>query len=95
MNARARISSKGQLVVPKSVRDEHGWGEGTELEFVESGAGVLLQQVAAHDPRFPPITWEEFMSRRIRTTVPFPTDEEIDQTMLAEAARKFDEETGG
>lgn len=27
-------SSKGQIVLPKSVCDEHGWAPGTELEAV-------------------------------------------------------------
>jgi len=30
-----KLSSKGQVVLPKSVRDQHGWGEGTEF-VVES-----------------------------------------------------------
>ena len=45
MNARTKLSSKGQLVIPKTVRDAHGWKEGTEFEFVENERGVLLQPV--------------------------------------------------
>lgn len=93
MNARARMSSKGQIVVPKSVRDAHGWGEGTEFEFVETGRSVSLIAVEAFDPRFPPITWEEFEASRIKIDR-FPTDEEIDQTMLDEAGRRFDATRG-
>ncbi len=89
MNARAKMSSKGQIVVPKSVRDEHGWGEGMEFEFIESGKGVLVQPVDEFDPRFPPITMEEFLSRSLKIDR-FPTDEEIEETLLAEAARRFD-----
>lgn len=90
MNARAKMSSKGQIVVPKSVRDAHGWGEGTELEFVEKGKGVLVTPVEDFDPRFPPITWEEFERHRVKISRPFPTDKEIDDAMLAEAKRRFD-----
>lgn len=90
MNARAKMSSKGQLVVPKSVRDAHGWGEGTEFEFIEKGKGVLVQPVEQHDPRFPPTSMEELLARRIRIAQPFPTDQEIEETLLAEAARRFD-----
>jgi AbrB family looped-hinge helix DNA binding protein len=89
MNARAKMSSKGQIVVPKSLRDAHGWGAGTEFEFVESGKGVLVQPVQEFDPRFPPITIEEFLASRIKIDRPFPTDEEIEETLLAEAARRF------
>jgi AbrB family looped-hinge helix DNA binding protein len=90
MNARARMSSKGQIVVPKQLRDAHGWGAGTEFEFVESGKGVLVQPVQEFDPRFPPISTEEFLASRIKIDRPFPTNEEIEETLLAEAARRFD-----
>ena len=53
MNAGHKMSSKGQIVVPKTLRDAHGWGAGTEFEFVESGKGVLVQPVEEFDPRFP------------------------------------------
>ena len=90
MNARAKMSSKGQIVVPKSVRDAHGWGAGTELEFVDSGKGVLVRPAQKLDPRFPPITIEEFLARRIKVDKPLPNDREIDEILLAEAARRFD-----
>jgi AbrB family looped-hinge helix DNA binding protein len=90
MNARAKMSSKGQIVVPKSVRDAHGWREGTELEFVESGRAVVLRPVERFDPRFPPITTEEFLARSIKVDKPLPNDREIEEIILAEAARRFD-----
>ena len=40
---KVRLSTKGQVVIPKSVRDAHGWGEGQELELVDTPAGVLLR----------------------------------------------------
>jgi AbrB family looped-hinge helix DNA binding protein len=41
-----RISSKGQIVVPKSVRDELDWAAGTELtvERCEQDAVVLRRK---------------------------------------------------
>lgn len=38
-----RLSTKGQLVVPKEIRQRHGWTEGTELVLEEQGDGVLLR----------------------------------------------------
>lgn len=91
MNARAKLSSKGQIVVPKSVRDAHGWKEGMEFEFVESGTGVTIQPVQEYDPRFPPVTAEEFLARRIRHKAPPVSLEEMERAVLEEAARRWDE----
>jgi AbrB family looped-hinge helix DNA binding protein len=37
-----KLSSKGQVVLPKSVRDAHGWAEGTEFIVEAHASGVLL-----------------------------------------------------
>jgi AbrB family looped-hinge helix DNA binding protein len=46
---RTRLSSKGQLIIPKEVRDRHGWVAGTELEVVDKGHAVELRPA----PSFP------------------------------------------
>lgn len=38
-----KISSKGQVVIPKSVRGRHEWPAGTVLEVEETADGVLLR----------------------------------------------------
>lgn len=43
MTAQTRLSAKGQIVIPKDVRDRLGWIQGSELEVVEAGDGVLLR----------------------------------------------------
>lgn len=83
------MSSKGQIVVPKEIRDSQGWDAGTEFEFVERGQEVLVRPVQQPDPRFPPISMEELLSRAVRIDR-FPTDEEIEETLLSEAVRRFD-----
>lgn len=42
--ATTRLSSKGQLIIPKEVRDRHGWRAGTELEVEERDGVVLLRR---------------------------------------------------
>ena len=42
MNVRAKISSKGQLVLPKAVRDAHGLVPGSEVEVESVGATIVL-----------------------------------------------------
>jgi AbrB family looped-hinge helix DNA binding protein len=53
--ARTRISSKGQVVLPKEVRDSQGWTAGTELEVEAQGNVVVLKPARP----FPPTTIEE------------------------------------
>ncbi len=38
-----RLSSKGQVILPKSVRDAHHWSPGTEFEVEDRPEGVLLR----------------------------------------------------
>lgn len=40
---KTRLSSKGQIVIPKSVRDAHGWAEGTEFTVEDAGDRVVLR----------------------------------------------------
>ncbi|MGB5063203.1 MAG: AbrB/MazE/SpoVT family DNA-binding domain-containing protein [Candidatus Competibacter sp.] len=41
--ATTRLSSKGQIVLPKSVRNAHHWAPGTEFEIENRPEGVLLR----------------------------------------------------
>jgi AbrB family looped-hinge helix DNA binding protein len=38
-----RLSSKGQVILPKPVRDAHKWAPGTEFSVEPVGDGVLLR----------------------------------------------------
>jgi len=38
-----RLSSKGQVIIPKLVRKSHHWEAGQELIVVDTGDGVLLK----------------------------------------------------
>ena len=44
VTAQTRLSAKGQVVIPKDVRNRLGWLQGSELEVVETGEGVLLRK---------------------------------------------------
>ena len=47
MNAHTRLSAKGQIVIPKAVRDARGWVPGTDLEVVDRPDGLLLRATPA------------------------------------------------
>lgn len=38
-----KLSSKGQVIIPKPVRSARGWEVGQELMVVDMGDGVLLR----------------------------------------------------
>lgn len=39
-----RVSTKGQIVLPQSIRLSREWGPGTELTVEEAEGGVLLRR---------------------------------------------------
>ena len=41
-----RISSKGQVIIPKSLRSAHDWDTGQELVVIDTLGGVLLKPKA-------------------------------------------------
>lgn len=57
MNMRAKLSVKGQVVIPKDVRDLLKWKSGLDLEVIQRGDSVTLRPARK---QFPRITWEEF-----------------------------------
>ena len=45
----ARLSSKGQISIPKAVRDGAGWKTGQEFAFIPKDGGWLLVRVPTLD----------------------------------------------
>ena len=42
-----RLSTKGQIVLPKGIRVSRAWGPGTEFTVEEAGNGILLRPTAS------------------------------------------------
>ena len=50
-----RLSTKGQIILPKNIRTSRAWGPGTEFTVEETGDGVLLR----HARRFPAVDLDD------------------------------------
>jgi antitoxin PrlF len=46
-----RITSKGQVTIPKEIRDEFGFLPGTEVEFFEDGGGIRIRKLSGGSDR--------------------------------------------
>jgi AbrB family looped-hinge helix DNA binding protein len=75
-----KLSSKGQVVLPKAVREQHGWAPGTEFVVESTPDGVRLRaktqfpqtqldQVFGSVPHAGPAKSIEAMDAGIRTAV--------------------------
>lgn len=45
-----RLSSKGQIILPKTVRDVHHWTPGTDFSVEDTGDAVLLRPIRTSRP---------------------------------------------
>ena len=55
--ANTRLSSKGQVIIPRSYLDAHHWKAGQELVVIDTEEGVLLKPARP----FPPVTLDELV----------------------------------
>jgi len=81
--ARTRLSSKGQVIIPKQVRERHGWGTGVELEVEDRGDAVVLRAAQS----FPRTTIDEVRGCA-KYTGPRVTLDQMDKAVLAEARKR-------
>jgi AbrB family looped-hinge helix DNA binding protein len=78
-----RVSTKGQVILPKRIRDERRWREGTELVVEDTPDGVLLKSA----PLFPSTRIEDaFGILRYRGKA--KTLKEMDAAVAAEVKRR-------
>ncbi len=45
-----KLSSKGQIILPKSVRESHHWSAGMEFMIEDTQDGVMLRPVKSFSP---------------------------------------------
>lgn len=67
-----RLSSKGQIVIPKEIRDSLHWDVGVELILVTTEHGVMLQTKTAQQRKLSAKYLRGFLQH---TGTPVPTED--------------------
>lgn len=77
------LSTKGQIVLPKALRERRNWAAGTRLTIEETPEGVLLKPA----PLFERRDIDEVFGI-LKYDGPPKTIEEMNEAVLAEARRR-------
>lgn len=78
------ISTKGQVILPKAVRERRDWNTGTKLIVEETPEGVLLRRAPAFKP-----TPQGSAFGMLKYEGKPKTLEEMEEGILEEARRSF------
>lgn len=79
-----KLSSKGQVIIPKAFRSLHRWASGLELMVIDTGDGLLLKPKAP----FAPSELSEVFGM-FENKVTARTDEEIAAALDADVRRQW------
>lgn len=77
------LSTKGQIILPKAIRDQRRWSAGDRLTVEETPDGVLLKPALV----FAPATVDAVFGS-LSYEGPAKTVEDMDAAILAEAKRR-------
>lgn len=77
------LSTKGQLILPKSIRQRLRWNAGTRLVVEDTAEGVVLKAAPIFDQASP-----EEVFGSLKVSGPPKTLEQMDAGVLAEARRR-------
>jgi AbrB family looped-hinge helix DNA binding protein len=80
---KTRLSTKGQLILPKAIRDKRGWKPGMELDIEDRPEGVLVKPVEAKK-KFTIDHWGSVLKYK----GPPHTIEEMDAAIVKEVRRR-------
>jgi len=81
--AATTVSTKGQVILPKAIRERRHWGPGTRLVVEDTPDGVLLRAAPVFAPTRP-----EDVAGMLAYDGPPKTLEEMEAGITAEARRR-------
>jgi AbrB family looped-hinge helix DNA binding protein len=78
------VSTRGQVVIPKRLRQKHCWQTGQRLEVIDTGDGLLLtpQKTAS---------WDDVVGclSHLAKNKPAPTDEQMHVAVRQMAVQRY------
>lgn len=77
-----RLSTKGQLILPKAIRQRRKWEAGTRLSVEDTSDGVLIN-IAKPEPVFPPTRFAD-VAGCLKYDGPPMTLDDMDRAITAE-----------
>ena len=77
-----RLSSKGQFILPKSIRDRHHWKAGTKFVIIDRGGELVIRPAKF----FPPTELEPIDTTPVYRGRALSL-EEMDQAVMVEAEK--------
>jgi AbrB family looped-hinge helix DNA binding protein len=80
-----RLSTKGQIILPKNIRTSRAWVPGTEFTVEETGDGILLRPAA----RFPGADLDE-VAGCLRSKRKSKTPAQMHTAIAREVIRRHD-----
>ena len=77
-----RLSSKGQFIIPKAIRDRHHWKAGTEFVIIDRGAELVIKPTRV----FPLTELEPLDTKPVYRGRPL-SPEEMEKAVMVEAGK--------
>lgn len=78
-----KVSTKGQVILPKSIRQDRRWSAGTRLIVKDTPDGVLLKAAPVFEP-----TRSDDVYGSLPSKGPPKSLEEMEASIVAEAQRR-------
>lgn len=82
-----RVSTRGQVVIPKELRKSYRWDVGQELDVIDTGDGLLLRARPSRESA----SWNDVVGclGHLAKGKPVPTDEDMHAAVRDMAARRY------
>ena len=77
-----KLSSKGQFIIPKAIRDRHHWEAGTEFVIIDRGTELVITPTRV----FPPSALEPPDAPSVYRGKPLSL-EEMERAVMVEAGK--------